>query len=394
VTVLASPPTSHGRISVYDAGVDESLLILGASVRAAAQSAARAGLRPICGDLFFDADLPDSAVGHVVRSFPRDLVRIAERAPPAPWMYTGGVENYPRVVGRISRDRELFGTPPESLCRVRDPFEVARVLGAAGLLFPECRATTDGLPYDGTWLCKNCGSSGGLRVQVWRDQRRQSSDRGWFFQRRVHGLPMSAVYVAAGGQARMLGATEQLLTGAGDLPFQYIGSIGPIALSPSQYRRLLALGDLLAGQFQLSGLFGVDFVVDGDDVWTIEINPRWTASIEVLERTLAFNAVSLHVAGCRHAQLPDSGIQASGNSCGKMIVYVRRSTAVTADMVAALWERNRRHDWPAVADIPRAGTRLQIGDPVLTVFAESDKTEYIRGKLHALADELSAQFAF
>ena len=373
--------------------MDDSLLILGASVRAAAQSAARAGWRPICGDLFLDADLPDTAVGQVARSFPRDLVRIAEGSPTTPWMYTGGLENYSRLVERISRGRELLGTSAEALRRVRDPFEVARVLDRHELLFPECRTTSDGLPVDGTWLRKHRRSSGGLRVALWRNQRHCGNDRGWYFQRRIDGRSMSAVYLATSERARFLGATEQLLAGGDSLPFRYVGSIGPIELPARQRQALMAIGDVLSGEFQLRGLFGVDLVIDGNDFWTIEVNPRWTASIEILERTLGFNAIALHVAACRNVHLPDLTPEAPRRVCGKRIVYANRSGVVTSPLLKAIIDRNRGHDWPLVADIPRAGVELQLAQPVLTVFAEGETQHVALERLFGLHDELQSELS-
>lgn len=374
--------------------MSESLLILGASVRAAAQSAARAGIRPVCGDLFFDADLPAVASGQVARSFPGDLPRIAQQYPTTPWMYTGGLENHPRVVASISQDRELLGTPPEALRRVRDPFEVERVLREAGLLFPECRATSDRLPRDGTWLRKGRASSGGLRVSSWRNQSDRANQAGWYFQRRVDGLPMSAVYLAAAGRSCLLGATQQMLTGAGGLPFQYAGSIGPVELTPAQYATVSELGDVLANRFELRGLFGADLVVHGDQVWTIEINPRYTASIEVLERTLGFNAVVSHVAACRELRLPSPHLPVAGSLWGKRVVYGERERIVDGKMLESLGARNQDRIWPQVADIPRAGTVLRRDHPVLTVFAEGDSEAWVRAQLQAIADDLRQEFRF
>ena len=369
----------------------DSLLILGASVRAAAQSAVRTGIRPICGDLFADADLPESAIGQVARRFPSDLLRIAKQAPPVPWMYTGGLENYPHVVASVSRERELFGTSQVALRRVRDPFELGRVLHRAGYAFPDCRATSSGLPRDATWLRKNRRSSGGLRVQVWRGEPCKDSAH-WYYQHRVAGMPASAVFLAAARRGRLLGVTEQLLAQVAKSPFQYAGSIGPVDLAPHQQQNLAALGDLLASHFDLRGLFGVDLVIDADDVWTIEVNPRYTASIEVLERTLGFNAISLHIAACRDAHLPDVPLRPTGQCSGKSILYAERPRLFSAEMVKAASERNRGVAWPAVADIPRTGTQLQPGHPVLTVLADAGERASVEAALRKQTQDLRRRF--
>src|SRR5262245_1733505 len=89
----------------------QTIIIAGASARAAAFSALRAGLEPYCFDLFADADL--AARCPVVRldadGYPHNLLKEIRKSPTGPWMYTGGLENHPRLVDAISRERELWG---------------------------------------------------------------------------------------------------------------------------------------------------------------------------------------------------------------------------------------------------------------------------------------------
>src|SRR5689334_10586671 len=87
------------------------LLIIGASARAAAFSALRAGLQPCCADLFADADL--QAVCPVQRlpagKYPQGFLELAGSERSGPWMYTGGLENRPGLVRRMAQLRPLWG---------------------------------------------------------------------------------------------------------------------------------------------------------------------------------------------------------------------------------------------------------------------------------------------
>src|ERR1051325_6805760 len=91
------------------AGGDESMsahvIILGASTRAAAFSAARAGLSPWCVDLFADADLSRRFPVRKVplADYPHALLAALNDAPPGPVIYTGGLENHPSLLERIAR---------------------------------------------------------------------------------------------------------------------------------------------------------------------------------------------------------------------------------------------------------------------------------------------------
>lgn len=371
----------------------EPLLLLGASVRAAAQSAARLGLTPICGDLFGDADLPDVAIGQVARSFPGDLIRIAAEAPAAPWLYTGGLENHPRVVATISQTRQLYGNPANILRRVRNPFELERVLSEAGLPCAACRDFDDPPPRDSRWLRKHRRSSAGLRVEPWLGEAASPTTRGHYFQRLIDGTPLGAVYVAAAGCARLMGVSEQLLAGNAQLPFRYGGSIAPAPLSDHQRQHLDRLGNTLAGEFQLCGLFGVDLISAADGLWAIEVNPRYTASVEVLERVYSMNAIAIHVAACRDGSPPIITDAVQPRYWGKRIVYAERSQQMNGKILAGLRRLNVGTKWPVVADLPRVGTLIEAEHPAVTIFAEGTDRAIVRGELVRQTAELRDQFA-
>jgi predicted ATP-grasp superfamily ATP-dependent carboligase len=361
----------------------ESLLILGASARAAAQSAARAGFRPYCGDMFHDADLPDTAVGQVVRRFPQGLSAIAAGVPAGPWLYTGGLENHPRLVERISHRHVLLGTAADGLRRVRDPFQCGGVLRTAGLLFPECRPAPNGLPTDGSWLIKHRRSGGGMKVWPWRGGD-EPAGNGWYYQERIAGAAHAAVFLAAAGQARLLGVAHQLLVSGEGRPFQYGGSVGPVVLSSGQLKTIRLLGDVLAAQFPLRGLFGVDLIIRDEEVWAIEVNPRYTASVEVLERSLDFNAIEWHVAACRTGHLPPCPPMCKLIS-GKLVVYAEQSFEVTQALTESLLGRRGTEIWPLLADIPRPGTLIRARQPLMTVFAQGQEVATVQAALQASA---------
>ncbi len=91
---------------------EQHLILFGASVRAAAFSAIRAGLRPWCCDLFADADLQNVCPARALppADYPEGFVEVCARAPAGPWMYTGALENYPALIERMSKLRTLWGT--------------------------------------------------------------------------------------------------------------------------------------------------------------------------------------------------------------------------------------------------------------------------------------------
>lgn len=126
------------------------------------------------------------------------------------------------------------------------------------------------------------------------------------------------------------------------------------------------IGSILAAEFELAGLFGVDAIVAGDRVWPVEVNPRYTASAEIIERAcgaahrLARGGMQgWHIAcGCAKRRGPDLG---QSHSDGELVVSPR--------LAAHLAALPPEHGWEAVADLPLAGSQVLATQPVLTVFA-------------------------
>lgn len=384
----------------------QTLLILGASARAAACSARRAGLSVVCGDLYADADLQACFPTTRVEAYPAQLLSVAVAANADAWLYAGGLENHPRLVERIGRFAPLWGNGAGVLRLARDPQRVHEAVVAAGLPCPEFRLQSDDLPTDGSWLRKPLRSAGGVGVRPWRgatpDGVQSRSKRqfraGCWFQRRMPGLPCAALYVAAAGDARLLGLTEQLL---GDgLPtaepeestvddFRYAGSLGPLPVAPSVVSSLARLGQALAAAFGLVGLFGVDGVLHEDTFWPVEVNPRYTASVEVIERATDLTALSLHQAACLHGTLPQPRGPTPGTAwCGKYIVYAPRDIRMPASLAARMLAESTTIAWPAVADIPPAGSSIAAGHPVLTVLAEADSRIEVVRAIRRLASDI------
>jgi len=385
--------------------VAQTVVIVGASVRAAAQSAIRAGFVPWAADLFADADLCAVACARRITDYPEGLVAAAASAPFGPWMYTGALENRPDLVQRLSARRSLWGNSAEVLRKVRDPWRVRQALVACGILCPQLARSWAGLPADGSWLRKPLAGSGGVGIVAWRGEGQGPRARlrrpeggsqnenpfgdasgALYFQKRICGKPCSAVFIGAKGRAVLLGITRQLVgtRWAHAKPFRYAGSVGPWLLRKPLGVQLERIGQALAQEFRLVGVFGVDAVVAAGRVWPVEVNPRWTASIEVLERACGLPVFAWHAAACSKGELPDwhySRLRRHAQA-GKAILFAPHELWVTeafARWARPLWARR---EWPALADVPAAGTHIRPGRPVLTLLAQASSQAAV---LHDLA---------
>jgi len=350
-----------------------SLLIVGASARAAAWSALRAGLAPAAADLFADRDL--AAVAPCVRvapgAYPDGLLAAADALPAGPWVYTGAVENRPALVERLADRRPLWGCDAPTLRAVRDPLAVASALHDAGLPTPAVRLDPASLPRDGTWLCKPLASAGGHGIEP-LNAASDAAKAGVYYQFRVTGRSLSAVFVGTRGGAVLAGVTRQLV-GRPGAEFAYRGTLAPWPVGAEVTRRVGAIGHVLATRFGLVGLFGVDLILAADDTpWLVEVNPRYTASVEVIELAIGRALLADHRSACLGLPLgtPVFPTRRPQRFVAKEVLFARADGAYAGDNFDPSAFAADPFRVPPAADLPHAGTAFSAGEPVLTVFAE------------------------
>lgn len=387
--------------SNLDAPAAPAVVILGASVRAFAASAVRAGWTVHAADLFCDADLATVTTScRRVSDYPAGLFAPANDFPAGPWCYTGAIENHPDLIERIAATRPLAGNAAAVVRRVRDPAMLATSLADAGLRYPATFPTADGLPTDGSFIVKPRSSAGGHGIVRWtrgsaEDRGRGSATHLW--QRWVDGLPMAAAYCLGKGTATLLGASRQLLGAAWchAAHHVYCGSVAmPLESLPDRARdELLYLGRLLAEWFGLVGAVGVDFIVGADaSITVIEVNPRPTSSMELVERATGASIAGVHLDACGFPSPTTPDALISAGTWSKAILFAPQDLAIDAplldrlDRLARPW--THEDGWPALADIPQPGQVITRGRPILTLFARGESAEDSLARL--LARTLSA----
>ena len=346
------------------------LLLAGVTTRPLAVSAARAGWTVAAVDAFGDLDLRACAEVRVPRDaggrfHPAAAARAGRDIRAEHVAYTSNFENYPDAVATLARGRRLLGNGPAVLRRVRDPFALARTLRRLGFAAPLTRATppSTALAHRRPWLLKPRRSGGGHGTAVWSPGRPVA--RHLYLQERIAGVPGSVVFLADGDRAHVLALSRQLVgrRELGASGFRYCGSLVGPGLFPSEPAlrlRAEALAGAVVQAFGLVGLNGIDFIARRGVPWPIEVNPRFSASMELLERGAGVPLFPLHAEACA-GRLPARGLPVPRRVHGKAVVFARRDAALGP---TARWLRDR-----AVADVPHPGERIAAGRPICTVYA-------------------------
>lgn len=341
----------------------EEVLLVGVSTRAAATSAARAGYRVHTVDAYADLDQhPDVNARAVPRGFgPRAAVRTAAKLRGTVVAYLSPFENHPAQIGALTTGRVLWGNSPAVVHAVRDP--VAVVEAARRYSLPAPRLGGSGADR---WLMKPLASGGGHGIREWRPGMRLR--RRHYLQEYLDGTLASIAFLANRRDAVVVGITRQLsgLDVFGATPYQYCGSIfDPAMLDASIADASRRLAATMTREFGLVGVNVLDVMLCDGVPYVLEINPRWSASLELLEAVGSINLFAAHADACTNGSLPaaEPPWRLYPGASGKAIVYAR--AAATAAATEAWLEDG------IVRDVPRPGTRINRAAPICTVTASA-----------------------
>jgi uncharacterized protein len=352
-----------------------------------ADLAMRDGHRVVAFDCFGDLDLrrsasrvvaPSELGGGGLAALIDAAVAVAARGV----VYGASLENHPALVARLAERHALLGNASETLRAVRDPQRLGAALRGAGLMYPRTLATA---PAERScrWLRKPLRGGGGTRVHDWRGA---SLPAGSIVQERIDGLACSAAAVGDGADAVVLGLTEQLIgrRAFGVRGYRWCGNIVPPRLPADERDALLGqartICSRLAAAFALRGLFGVDLIWDGERAWTVEVNPRPTASLEAIEAAHEVGAFAAHLRAFA-GELPRIAHGLSG-AAGKAVLFATEDVVI-GDSVRWL-DRG-------VRDVPHPGERIAAGHPVCTVVAADSTPEGVLAQLEEQAARLRVE---
>jgi predicted ATP-grasp superfamily ATP-dependent carboligase len=349
-----------------------------------ADLATRDGHAVAAFDLFGDLDLPrgDARVVALPGGSLTALVDAAVQVPARGVVYGASFENHPALVARLAERHALLGNGPQTLRAVRDPQRLAAALRDAALRYPR---TVAAAPEDrsGRWLRKPLRGGGGTRVRAWRGG---ALPAGTVVQQRIDGVACSAAAVADGVDAVVLGLTEQLVgrRAFGVRGYRWCGNVVPPRLPAGERADLLgqarAICSCLARAFALRGLFGVDLVWDGEHAWTIEVNPRPTASLEAIEAAYGTGVFGAHLRACA-GELPRVESEPA-RAAGKAVLFATEDVVIGD---SAGWLAR------GVRDVPHPGERIAAGHPICTVVAVAATAQDVLNELEEQAARLRAE---
>ncbi len=375
------------------------ILIIGISTRGMAASAKAAGYDLATIDYFGDYDQKSWCENLSLKRDlnlpfgPAQLFEASRSLKFEAVAYTSNLENHPEVIKRFEdasaeKHSRLLGNSAEVLSRVRHWPTLFSFLQSQGVRVPETL-------YDGQrpppndqrrWLRKPIHSGGGHDISYWEKDR--PGGAMFILQEHISGISASASFVSNGKECVVLGLTRQIIGQSefGARGFRYCGNLLPLTVE--QNAVLAQIRDIttrLTREFKLVGVNGLDFVLKDGRVFPTEVNPRYSASMELIERAYGLCIFDLHVRSIQQGALPDFDLAAQSADNG---FYGRAVLYAEQDGIAP-----DTRGWPArdIRDVPFPGEALSTGDPVCTVLASGrTQTECFAG-LVAQADAIKGE---
>lgn len=402
------------------AGGVPGLIALGFSVRALAQA-----LRPLTNHLagldhFGDQDLADvcdsllcpqswSQTPETIREIICELRTLQPtdnfRADAAGdrILLGGGTENWPELMEALHQNFRVLGPTPEQLEQLRSLDAWRNWAADSGIRFPAtrtCRLGADAKSLTnreqhsptGNWLLKSIRSSGGLGVREFTTGHAFSDAD--YLQEKIEGRSLGVTCILEPSGCSYLGATEAFSSHDWPAPSEYIyrGSWGKFQLGEPTLAAVQQLANRVQTETGLLGWLQMDLIEDAaGDVWLIEMNPRWTAGMEVLF-DCGTNAAVHHLrAWGVEAACPSPLTPADSRpiTCAKAIIYTPKEISFRQETIEKLHALPREH----FSDIPSTqmtGAAIPPGQPLLTVRSRTPQTNNPASDKTVLLEHLNA----
>ncbi len=182
-----------------------------------------------------------------------------------------------------------------------------------------------------------------------------SGEDGYVHQELVEGIPCSISALrsergfAVAGVNLMLVGDENFFASR----FKYCGNVTPF--KHEKVGEMVKVAEELGEHFDLIGSYGVDFIL-GDEVYVLEVNPRFQGSLDSIELSSDVSVFELHVKAVRGERVENVKPK---RVAARAILFSPRRIEIAVSPVGN----------PFYGDVPVRGEVYEKESPLVSVFA-------------------------
>lgn len=222
---------------------------------------------------------------------------------------------------------------------------------------------------DVKYIIKPANGSGGYDINLLdNDSLNQLNDGKWLVQEYVEGVTLSSSVLGTKNNAKNI-INTRLLTSKDfkEADFRYIGNILPLDKKSilaninkpinNINKELCEISEKLIKYFKLIGSNGVDFILNENELYVLEINPRLQGTYECCEQTLGINMLEAHIKASMNELIEIPEVKCYSY---KKIIY----TPLTMK-----YEKIKLDN---IYDTPFEGTITEKEEPLLTIIEKDE----------------------
>ena len=131
----------------------------------------------------------------------------------------------------------------------------------------------------------------------------------------------------------------------------------------------------LAEKFKLMGSVGVDYILNENGLYVIEINPRIQGTFECVEKSLGINMLEAHIKACQ-GEIID--IPKPKCYTYKKIIY------------SPVRMKYEKIDLDNIYDLPHIGSITEKSEPLLTIIDEDVSFEKLFEKVESSSEKVNS----
>lgn len=296
----------------------------------------------------------------------RDVLKRYQDLNGYPIIFCGPVEADPSLIEQASKEVRVLNAPVSAIAKSRS-HDFLRQMATDGIVFPKTGFYS---ADDCGSLIKEFSSAGGVGVMEGVGCKMGA---GQYRQQAVDGLSAGASFLSS----RLMGVTGHInrVSEFGQSGYLYGGLVYPADIEESHAKAISMFGKRAAEESGLTGWWGADFILNEHGAYLLEINPRLTASAELIALAHDIDLVGTQMSAI------------NGDSFNIDAMPPRNYTATAVCYAKADCVFNDALKWFELGarDIPHDGKEIIRGEPIISLYANADGYVECMSKLKSLA---------
>ncbi len=238
------------------------------------------------------------------------------------------------------------------------------------------------------FILKPLQGSGGYDINLLdNDTLIELNESEFIMQEYVDGINLSSSVLATRSDAKTI-VNTRLLTEhdfGNDNSFIYIGNILPLTSKSIMAdvndankinETMNETSENLARKFNLTGSNGVDYILNENGLYVIEINPRIQGTFECVEKSFGINMLDAHIKACQEKLIK---IPKPKYYSYKKIIY------------SPTRMKYQKIDLDNIYDLPHIGSITEKSEPLLTIIDFDEDFEKLYKKVELASEKVNSE---